>query len=151
MMWFTKNRNRFLSDEAIERLTECIRVQERATTGEIRLFIESHCPYMDPVRRAAEIFSHLKMHHTSNRNGVLIYIAYLDKDFALYAASALYQKVSADFLAREGKQLAAYFQQKAFEEGIMKCIESTGKQLNMHFPWHGEQKNELPDEIVFGR
>lgn len=150
-MWFKRNRASFLSTEAIERLTECIRTQELGTTGEIRLFIESRCPYMDPVRRAAEIFNHLKMNHTSNRNGVLIYIAYLDKDFALYADSALYQKLPAGFLAQEGKHLAIYFHKQAFEEGIRQCIEATGQQLNIHFPWHGEQKNELPDEIVFGR
>lgn len=150
-MWFKKNRNEFLSADAIERLTECIREQERKTTGEIRLFIESSCPYMDPVRRAGEVFSHLKMHHTNDRNGVLIYMAYRDKDFALFADAALYAKLEVSFFKQESVRLAHHFHAQQFEQGIRECIESTGQQLNRFFPWHGETKNELPDEIVFGR
>lgn len=150
-MWFTKNQNIFLSKEAIEQLTVCIREQERATTGEIRLFIESRCPYMDPVRRAAEVFSQLHMQQTSERNGVLIYIAHRDKDFALFADSAFYAKLDPHFLRQESKRLAHHFQHHDYERGVRECIEAVGKQLSLHFPWHGEKKNELPDEIIFGR
>ena len=151
MMLFDKFDKTFLSKDETESVLKSIRKNESATSGEIRIFIESRCPFMDPIERAKEIFLQLKMYNTTDRNAVLIYIAYKDKDFALFADSAIYHKVTESFWQAESKQLAKHFHQKHFLEGITNCIHAVGQKLQHFFPWEGEQKNELPDEIIFGK
>ena len=47
-----------LLDEEIEkRVAAAIAEAEKKTTGEIRVFVESHCEYVDPMDRAKEIFT----------------------------------------------------------------------------------------------
>ena len=58
-----------------QKFLDAIRDAEKETSGEIRFYIESKCRFVDPLDRAAEIFLHLKMNETANRNAVLVYIA----------------------------------------------------------------------------
>ena len=54
---------------------EAIQEAEKNTSGEVRVFVERKCKYVDPVDRAKEIFFNLKMDKTKDRNAVLLYIA----------------------------------------------------------------------------
>jgi len=150
-MFFLRNHKPFLSAEETEQILACIRENEHSTSGEIRLFIESKCPYMNPLDRVRELFHKLKMYETTDRNGILIYIAYKDKDFALFGDKSICDKIEANFWQVESKQLASYFSRQDYANGILGCIQQVGKQLNHFFPWEGANKNELPDEIVFGK
>lgn len=148
MFWQKKQ---FLTKEETEIILQSVRTNEAKTSGEIRICIESHCPYMDSIERAKEIFLQLKMYNTKNRNAVLIYIAHKDKDFALFGDVHIINKMERTFLANESKALAIHFFAKNYVVGLTNCIEHLGTELNKHFPSHGEQKNELPDEIIFGK
>jgi uncharacterized membrane protein len=150
-MFFTRNKAPFLSAQDTEKILNCIREEERSTSGEIRLCIESRCKYTNPVDRARELFLHLKMFNTVDRNAVLIYIAHEDRDFALFGDAAIHQKVHMDFWIQEAHRLSRHFHQQQYTQGILECIQHTGAQLKTYFPWEGEQKNELPDEIIFGK
>jgi uncharacterized membrane protein len=148
MFWQKKQ---FLTKEETDTILQSIRVNEAKTSGEIRICIESNCPYMDSVERAKEIFVQLKMYNTKNRNAVLIYIAHKDKDFALFGDVNIFNKMERTFLANESKALARHFFTKNYVVGLSNCIEHLGAELNKHFPPQGEQKNELPDDIIFGK
>ncbi|HAD33157.1 MAG TPA: hypothetical protein DCF44_01415, partial [Chitinophagaceae bacterium] len=69
-MWFRKSTPLFSKSE-IQTIQQRVKASEAGTSGEIRIYIEMHCIWMEPVRRAAEIFHELKMFHTVNRNAVL--------------------------------------------------------------------------------
>jgi uncharacterized membrane protein len=141
----------FLNTSEIEQVMQEIRQQELATSGEIRLYIERHCSLMNPLAKAAELFHSLRMFETAHRNAVLIYIAYEDHDFALYGDKDIIQLTDPNFWSNTSRQLAVSFNNKQYLQGILLCIETIGQQLKTHFPWEGEKKNELPDDIIFGK
>jgi uncharacterized membrane protein len=43
------------------------------------------------------------------------------------------------------------FGKQNYAEGIVKIITDIGEALITHFPYEKEDRNELPDDIVFGR
>jgi uncharacterized membrane protein len=151
MFWKSDDSIHFLNKSEIETILQDVRTNELRTSGEIRIFIESKCPWMDPMHRAAEIFHELKMFQTAHRNAVLIYIAYKDHDFALYGDKEIYGKAGNNFWMQTAKKLSHAFYHKQQVEGIRSCVKELGTLLHTHYPHHGEQKNELPDEIVFGK
>lgn len=148
---FFRKKQAIFEPEELKKIQEQVCLSESRTSGEIRIFIESHCRWVDPLIRAREIFINLKMHQTRNRNAVLIYIASEDHDFALFADSGLYQCIAPLQWKQLANQLANAFYHQHYCDGLCNCIQAVGSLLTQHFPLHGEQKNELPDEIVFGQ
>ena len=69
-----KNKEFFTAEEK-DRIVKAVRDAERMTSGEVRVFVESKCRYMDPLDRAAEIFFNLQMDETDDHNAVLIYVS----------------------------------------------------------------------------
>jgi len=147
-----KKENRYLVDDHQQRIVEAIQEAERMTSGEIRLFIESRCSYMDALDRAAEIFFDLKMDLTKERNGVLIYVAMKDHQFAVYGDAGIHQQVGDKFWNEEISNMGKHFRNNDMVEGICRVVLDVGEALKKHFPYdRGTDKNELPDDIVFGK
>jgi uncharacterized membrane protein len=141
----------FFTDEEEQRIVAAIRAAEKRTSGEIRVFVESRCSYVDAVDRAAEIFFGLKMEQTEDRNGVLLYIATKDHQLAIYGDKGIHEKVGTAFWNREVNQILKHFSKQSFAEGIVTVITEIGEALVTHFPYENEDRNELPDDIVFGK
>jgi uncharacterized membrane protein len=142
----------FFSAEDKEQIVEAIRLAEKETSGEIRVFVESKNAFVDPVDRAAEIFFKLKMQDTEHRNAVLLYIAMKDQQLALFADEGIYKKAGADYWNNAVKNMIAQFTKDNISNGIEQCIKQIGETLKEKFPYSpSEDKNELPDEIVFGK
>lgn len=138
-----------LRPEEISALSKTISCAEAGTSGEIRLYMEGRCRYMDPKFRAEELFVQLGMHCTRYRNGLLIYIAYLDHDFALIGDKGIFEVADPRFWAAQTRALGKTFHHKQYLAGIQSCVLACGELLRSHFPGHEDDKNELPDEIVF--
>jgi len=150
MFWKKKP---MLPEAVQESVVAAIRQAEAHTTGEIRVFVEHHCNYMDALDRAAELFTSLGMVQTEMRNAVLIYLAITDKQFALYGDAAVYSKVGgAGFWQQAADLLQNGLRNRAIDDGLVACITALGQAMTLHFPYDSEvEKNELPDEIVFGK
>lgn len=86
-------RKEFFTGEEKAKMIEAIRVAEKRTSGEIRIFVESRCRYVDPLDRASELFWSLQMDHTLDHNAVLIYLAMKDHQVAIYADKGIHEKV----------------------------------------------------------
>lgn len=135
-----------------EEVLQAIRAAEKNTSGEIRVFMESHCEYMDPVDRAIEVFYNLKMDNTKDRNGVLIYVALKDRQLAIYADEGIHEKLPDNYWSECVQLMLAEFKQNYYVQGICKVAAQIGQSLAANFPYQGNgDKNELPDEIVFGK
>ena len=144
-------RKEFFSEAQKERIVSAIRAMEQQTSGEIRVFVESKNPFMDPVDRAAEVFFKLKMEKTDQRNGVLLYIATKHKELALFGDEGIYKATGAGFWNNAVKNMISHFNGDDICEGMVQCIHEVGETLKEKFPYNRtEDKNELPDEIVFG-
>jgi uncharacterized membrane protein len=146
-----RNREFFIKEEQLL-ITEAIRNAERQTSGEVRIFVESRCAYMDAVDRAAELFFKLEMDETKERNAVLIYLAIDDHQLAVFGDEGIHQKVGTAFWNEEVQQMIKAFNRHDYALGLKQCISDVGNALHIHFPFdHKTDKNELPDEILFGR
>jgi uncharacterized membrane protein len=140
----------FFSEEEKTKIVQAIRDQERRTSGEIRVFVESRCRFVDPVDRAIEVFTGLDMEKTEHRNGVIIYIAYKDHQLAVFGDDGIHQKLGTEFWQTEVSKMLKDFNSEHFADGIINIIDDIGNALFTHFPYDRSDKNELPDDIVFG-
>ena len=148
---FRKKKHFFTEAEEAE-ITSAVREAERRTSGEVRIFVESHCKYMDAIDRAAEIFFQLKMEKTHDRNAVLLYIAVKDRQLALFGDEGIHARVGTGFWNREVAMMISEFDRVNLAAGIKACVEDIGESLHHHFPYDKDtDKNELPDDIVFGK
>ena len=149
---FQKKPVEYFTPTEKEAIVEAIRTAELRTSGEVRIYIEGRCKLVNPVHRAKEIFFGLKMDNTYQRNAVLLYVAMKDRQLAIYGDEGIHQKVGYDFWNAEVKTMLSHFNQQNFTQGFVQIIHDIGEALITHFPYdHKEDKNELPDDIVFGK
>ncbi|NIJ51297.1 TPM domain-containing protein [Dyadobacter arcticus] len=141
----------FFSDEQQQRIIEAIQEAEKQTSGEVKVHIEKKCANTDVMERAKEVFLLLNLHETSERNGVLFYLAYEDRKFAVLGDKGIDEKVPVDFWNSTKDLLREYFLKGQFSEGLSKAIGEAGIQLKTHFPYKSDDVNELPDDISFGQ
>jgi uncharacterized membrane protein len=90
------------------------------------------------------------MNTTQQRNAVLIYIALKDRQLAIFADEGIYKKVDKNFWLKEIKLMLNDFYQKNFITGLTKVIKELSALLSAYFPASGENKNELPNDLLFG-
>ena len=142
----------FFSVKDKEQIVQAIRNAEKETSGEVRVYVESRNPMVNVMDRAAEIFFKLKMQNTDDRNAVLLYIAMKDKELALFGDEGIYNKVGIEYWNSEVKNMIAQFSKENISNGIEQCIVHIGQTLKEKFPYDtATDKNELPDDIVFGK
>jgi len=150
MFRFSKKKP-FFSPEENERIVESIREAERQTSGEVRLFVESRCTYVDALDRAKEIFENLKMEETEFRNGVLFYVAIEDKQLAIFADSGIHEATGNEYWKNVVHEILSVFSKNDIVGGITTTILSIRQGLKSHFPYEMKMdKTELPDDISFG-
>jgi uncharacterized membrane protein len=148
--FFRKARDFFNADEK-QRITEAVRDAEKRTSGEVRVFVESKCKYVDAIDRAAEIFFGLEMQKTDQRNAVLVYVAVKDRQLSIFGDEGIHRKVGTQYWQEEVRQMIENFNKDDYAEGIRQCVVHIGEALHSHFPFDRQtDKNELPDDIVFG-
>ncbi|MBD2703861.1 TPM domain-containing protein [Spirosoma sp. BT702] len=139
------------SSDAQQRIINAIRQAEKATSGEIRVHVEPHCVNPDPVQRAIDVFAQLGMHQTKDQNGVLFYLAHVDRKFAVVGDKGIDAKVPADFWESTKELLRRHFAAGDYAEGLSQGIERAGEQLKHYFPYASDDTNELSDDISFER
>jgi len=145
-------RKEFFSAAEKQHIVEAIQAAEKQTSGEIRVYVESRCKYVNPLDRAAEVFAVLKMDQTAVRNGVLVYIALRDRQMAILGDQGIHEKVGNEFWNKEVRQILSDFNKANYAEGIAKVVGDIGEALRTYFPYDEEGDiNELPDDIVFGK
>ncbi|MBO9198628.1 MULTISPECIES: TPM domain-containing protein [Niastella] len=145
-------RKEFFSHNEQDRIVNAIRLAEQQTSGEIRVYTESRCRFVDPLDRAAEVFWGLKMDMTKDRNGVLIYVAMKDRQFAILADQGIHEKVGQAFWNQEVSVMQKHFGNALPAEAIEAVVNDVGEALRTHFPYdRSTDKNELPDDLVFGK
>lgn len=145
-------RKEFFTDEEKQAIVDAVRVAEQRTSGEVRVFVESHCRYVNAIDRAVEIFENLQMQKTELRNATLVYVAIKDRQLAVFGDEGIHQKVGNEYWANEVVKMIKAFNRDNIAEGIRQCVINIGEALALHFPYNKTtDKNELPDDIVFGK
>jgi uncharacterized membrane protein len=142
-----------LSPAQQEQVVACIRNAENKTTGEVRVYVESRCSYVDAMDRAWELFALLGMAETERRNAVLVYLAIDDHQYAIAGDKEIYEKAGGPvFWEAAAQHLKDHLKRGEIATGLCTCVNELGDALAKHFPYDPTiTKNELPDEIVFGK
>ena len=152
MFSFVRRKNKFFDSEELHLITRAVKAAEKETSGEVRVFIEARCSWMDAIDRAREIFFSLKMDQTEHRNATLVYIAMKDHQLAVYGDEGIHKKVGTEYWNGLVREMISCFNKDNYAEGIASCVLQIGQALKTNFPYEKEtDKNELPDDIVFGR
>lgn len=152
MFTFFSSATPLLSKPQQEQLMQAIRMAEQRTSGEVRVFLERRCRYVDAADRAAEIFFAHAMQQTAQRNAVLIYLATKDHQVAIWGDEGIYQKLGTEFWKSRVQEMLGLFSKGDYLNGLLQCVEAIGEALHLHFPFDRKtDSNELSDEILFGR
>ncbi|HWD18444.1 MAG TPA: TPM domain-containing protein [Verrucomicrobiae bacterium] len=137
----------FLSKLQHDAVVKSIGDAERKMRGEIRVFITRKEP-ADPVAAAQEQFVKLKMDRTTERNGVLIFVAPRVRKFAIIGDREVHAKCGDSFWREVADEMSGYFRQDDFTEGLRHGIARAGKLMAEHFPSQAGGSNQLSDEIA---
>jgi uncharacterized membrane protein len=138
----------FFTKDQQTQILSAIKEAENASSGEIRVHIETSCKG-EVLDRAAWIFRKLGMQKTAERNGVLFYLAVNDRKFAIIGDAGIHAKVPEGFWDNVKELLQKNFIEGKFTEGLSEGILLAGKQLKSHFPHSRDDVNELSDDISF--
>ena len=137
----------YFTEARLTELDNAIKAAEKATSGEVRLYVEDKCKE-DVLDHAAFLFAELNMHKTELRNGVLFYLAIKDKKFAILGDGGINAKVGNDFWNHIKTEMLNFFKEEKFSEGLEKGISMAGEALSAHFPYQKDDVNELSDDII---
>lgn len=140
---------KFLSPKEEQEIVEAIQIAEKNTSGEIRVHIEATAN-KEVYDRAIEVFDLLEMNATKDRNGVLLYVAVVDKKFVIYGDEGINHIVGQDFWDTTKDVIQQHFKKQDFKQGIVEGVLAAGEALKKHFPWQEDDENELSNEISKG-
>ena len=152
MFSFLRKKKEFFTSAEKQQINGAILQAEHRTSGEVRVFVESKCSYVNAIDRAEEVFYHLAMQRTEQRNAVLVYIAMKDRQLAVFGDEGIHQKVGNQYWKEKVEGMITHFSRNNFSGAIVQTVKDIGEALHLHFPYDEHiDKNELPDEIVFGK
>lgn len=152
MQLFRQKQKVFFTGEQQARIVKAIQQAEQQTSGEVRVFVESKCSYVDALDRAKDVFYNLQMDRTALRNAVLFYIAVDDRQTAVFADEGIHQKTGQVYWDKTLAEMLSYFTAYQVVDGLIHSVTHVGLALQQYFPYDKEtDKNELPDDIVFGK
>lgn len=150
--FFKRKAADFFTIDEKERIVNAVKQAELQTSGEVRIFIESKCQFVNAIDRAKELFDELNMYNTAERNAVLVYIAMKHRQLAVFGDAGIYEKTGAAFWNEQVKTMISHFNSSDYVEGICEVVLKIGDALATHFPYDKvNDVNELPDDIVFGK
>ncbi len=138
----------FISIPDQGRVVDAIGDAEKMTSGEIRVHITPKCRN-DVMKAAAKTFNRLKMYKTRHRNGVLIYVAFESRKFAILGDAGINKVVPEDYWEQEKDTLLKYLKADDPTTGLCMVITSVGNKLKEFFPCEDDDENELSNEISY--
>jgi uncharacterized membrane protein len=149
-MAFMHQRKMIRTIDAV-RIKAAIEDAERCTSGEIRVSVSRFFwGRIEPV--AWRAFRRLGVAATKEHNGILFFIVPSRRKFIILGDEGIHARVGQEFWAGVAAALSEEFKKGRFSEGLVRGIAEVGKRLAEHFPYDAAtDKNELPDEIDFGK
>ena len=140
-----------LNGDEQERVVHAVSVAENMTSGEIRVVVENVVgDGKTAFEKATKFFEELNMHKTKLRNGVLLYLAVADHQFAIIGDAGINARVTSDFWETTKEKMLEHFRVGDYASGLVAGITDAGEQLHHYFPRQADDVNELPNDIHFG-
>lgn len=137
------------SDEDLVAVAGAIGEAEAGTSAELRVHLDARCRG-GAVERAVQVFEALGMHRTRERNGVLVYVALLDRKLAVIGDRGIHERVGGAYWQRLVALMRDRFGAARPREGLLDVIADLGAVLASHFPRRPDDRNELSDQVSTG-
>lgn len=131
-------------------LEEAIKAAELKTSAEIVIHLDNFC-WGNPLATAKRRFAGLGLHKTAARNGVLIYIATINRKIAVLGDEGIYQKLGSAYWEEKVQNLISEFKANHQAEALAALVLDLGSQLGHYFPLNHDDQNELGNRISFKR
>lgn len=138
----------FIPKDDQTRITEAITMAEKRTSGEICVHVTPKCRG-DVMEAAEKKFNKLGLYKTERRNGVLIYVAYKSKKFAILGDKGINEVVPDDYWHDEKETLGKYLSQGKPADGLCEVVSQIGDALAAYFPPVDDDVDELSNEVSF--
>src|SRR5580698_9147156 len=139
MFW----QKRIFSKPELEEIRQSIYHAEAETTGEIRVYFEPK-DKGDAYKRSVVLLHKLKLHEKKHRNGVMIYVAYDSKTFAIVGDEGIHKTVPENFWDDIKNDLQNCFKEGQMKSGIIDAIQKVGTHLKEYFPSDGNHETDSP-------
>jgi uncharacterized membrane protein len=79
-------------------------------------------------------------------------VAIKDRQLAVFGDKGIHERVGDEYWNKVVGEMLAGFNSNNYAQSIAGCVIQIGEALHREFPYNKEiDKNELPDEIVFGK
>ncbi len=137
---------RFMNEADLEAVRRAVALAEAGTSAEIRVHLDHKCPG-DPMARAVAVFERLGMHRTTERHGVLIYVAVTDRKLAVIGDQGIHERVGEAYWRRLVADVIAHFRGERPRDGFLDAVRDVAEALRQHFPRRPDDQNELRDEV----
>jgi uncharacterized membrane protein len=136
----------------LEAIAAAVAAAERPTSGEIRVHLERRLPRRaaaaaDPLARASEVFTTLRMHETTERSGVLIYLAVDDRKLAIVGDSGVHARVGDAYWERVRDGMVERLRRGDARDAVLHAVGAVGEVLQRFFPRRPDDQNELSDRV----
>ena len=143
---------RLFRAEDFTAIADAVRQAEATTSAEIRVHLERRVHRLplqrpDALRRAGKVFSHLGMHLTAERHGVLIYLAVEDRKLAIVGDEGIHRRVGDAYWDTVRDLMVARLRDGRAIEAVLAGVAEVGRVLARHFPRRPDDDNELGDQV----
>lgn len=144
------SKSRFFTEQEAEAVRQAVVQAERRTSGEIRVYVESHCRE-DVLDRAAWMFHRWGMQNTRERTGVLIYIAVKSRKLAVIGDAGINAAVPSGFWNMAKDAMIEHLKEGRLCQAVVEGVSRVGDILHERFPRQEDDRNELPDDVICGK
>jgi uncharacterized membrane protein len=136
----------------LDAIAAAVAAAERATSGEIRVHLERRLPRRgataaDPLARATEVFTTLRMHETAEHSGVLIYLAIDDHKLAILGDGGVHARVGDAYWQRVRDGMVERLRRGDARDAVLHAVREVGEVLQRFFPRRPDDRNELSDRV----
>jgi uncharacterized membrane protein len=146
--------NRAFPSDTLNAIDRAIKASEAGHVGQIRFAVEGALDIVPLFKgqstreRAIDVFSHLRIWDTEHNNGVLIYLLLADRAVEIVADRGIHAKVGSQEWEKICREMEIAFQQEDYKKGVVRGIQAVSQHLVKHYPFGGDDRNELPDKPV---
>ena len=139
----------FMDAADLDAVARAVAEAESGTAGEIRVHLDARCAG-DPIARAVAVFERLGMTRTTQRSGVLVYVAIEDRKLAVIGDRGVHERVGDAYWGALTEALGQHLRAGRVREGLAAAVREVGATLRRHFPSEPDDRNELSDEVSLG-
>ena len=140
----------FFSSKEKDHIIKCIEEAEKGTSGEIRVHLSKKVN-REILHDASRTFERIGMANTRLRNGVMIYFAIKNRQFAIIGDTGIHEKMGDECWKEISSKMGSHFRNDDFAGGLEYGIKRIGEALKEHFPASAANANELPDDISYDK